>query len=183
MIYFFTLSVSEELGISGAVILIFSFIISAAISMRFKNRINHINARDYINTVFNIIVIASGSALIIWDVALQLTAFIHWLVLLIYISLIIILSSLHYIGKMRFPLLLISVFSAIMVFLMLVDILFNLPISSYYNSLPGIGVSYLLGFGQPGTASLFWVSLTFVLTMVCSALQSILSAILYIKSK
>ncbi|MGC8558588.1 MAG: hypothetical protein ACP5NC_06320 [Nitrososphaeria archaeon] len=133
---------------------------------------------DYANITANIIVVASGGALVIWDAALQITAFVHWLVLLVYLALIIIFSAFRHIDKSRIVLLPMAAVSAIMVVLMLADIFLNLPVSSYYNSLPGFGVSYLLGFGQAGTASIFWVSLTFVLVLAFLIVQSILSLLI-----
>ncbi|MCL4343648.1 MAG: hypothetical protein JRN26_00170 [Nitrososphaerota archaeon] len=175
------MSLPEEMGIYGAIILVLSLLISAIISLRLRRPGKSLGVPDYANIFSNIVVVLSGGALIIWDVALQITAFVHWLVLLVYLSLIIILSALRHIDKMRFVLLPIAAISAIMVILMLADIFLNLPVSSYYNSLPGFGVSYLLGFGQPGTASIFWVSLTFVLVLAFSVAQSILSLLIYIK--
>ncbi|MEM0097886.1 MAG: hypothetical protein QXH39_04110 [Conexivisphaerales archaeon] len=177
------MTLSEEMSIYGAIVLVLSLLISIVISLSLRRTGHGLGTLDYANIVSNIIVVTSGGALIIWDVALQITAFIHWLVLLVYLALIIIFSVFRHIDKLRIVLLPIVVISAIMVVLMLADIFLNLPISSYYNSLPGFGVSYLLGFGQPGTASTFWVSLTFVLALAFSTVQSILSLFIYIKNK
>lgn len=174
---------SEEIGVYGAVILTLLLIISAIASLRLRKPGVRLGVTDYANIAVNIIVVASGGALVIWDVALQVTAFIHWLVLLVYLVLIIAFSALRHIDKSRVVLLPMAAVSAIMVVLMLTDIFLNLPVSSYYNSLPGFGVSYLLGFGQAGTASVFWVSLAFVLVLAFSVVQSVLSVLVYIKGR
>ena len=169
---------NADLGLYGALVLIIVMIISSLASLH-KGKRATLSSLDYANVALNAVAVVSGGALIVGDLALQITAPLHWLVLLAYLVLLIIFSALRHIGGSRIVLFPMAVVSALMVILMLADIFLNLPLSSYYNSLPNFGTSYLLGFGRAGTASIFWVSLAFVLLLASSALQSLLSVIIY----
>ena len=169
-----------NVGTYGALVLILTFIVAVVISLLNKKK-EPLSSLDYFNAAFSVVNVFSGGALITGDVALQVAAPLHWLILLIYLELLIIFSALRHVGRFRVVTLATAIVSALMVVLMLADIFFNLPLSSYYNSLPNFGTSYLLGFGRPGTASIFWVSLAFVLLLAFSAAQSLLSFFIYLR--
>jgi len=178
--------ISGPLGPAAAIIIIAVLIISV-LGLLYRNSKSATQIRRSALNIINItsmgMATISGAGLLVDVPALQTAGFLHWLVLLIYISILIFLGCMYYIRAITKSLPLIASFSFIMVILMLIDIFGNLPVSGYYNALPNFGLKYLLGFGAAGTASSLWVSLAFVLLLATSTLQAVISLVIWRKAR
>ncbi|MDG7051528.1 MAG: hypothetical protein JRN19_03660 [Nitrososphaerota archaeon] len=178
--------ISGPLGSTAAIIIIAVLVISIlALFYGKEKRATRIkrSVLDTINIISIGIATISGAGLLVDVPALQTAGFLHWAVLLIYISILIFLTCTYFIRRVTRSLPLISLFSSLMAVLMLIDIFGNLPVSDYYNALPNFGLKYLLGFGAAGTASSFWVSLAFVLLLAASVLQAAMSLVIWRRVK
>ncbi|MGC8681899.1 MAG: hypothetical protein ACP5RE_02245 [Candidatus Acidifodinimicrobium sp.] len=119
--------------------------------------------------------VAFGIYLLSTDITLLIYGYFHWIVLLVYTTLMMIFILASYIGKYHeVSTLLFGVLSAALFVLMLVDVYLNLPFSYFYNAYNGIGFSYLLGFGRNAVSSI-GVSAAFVALLILSLSTLILS--------
>ena len=119
--------------------------------------------------------VAFGIYLLSTDITLLIYGYFHWIILLVYTTLMAIFILASYIGRYhKISSLLFGALSAVLFVLMLVDAYLNLPFSYFYNAYSGIGFSYLLGFGRNAVSSI-GVSTAFVALLILSLSTFILS--------
>ncbi len=127
-----------------------------------------------------IIELVAAFYLLFFDKLLYSSGILHWVGLLLYIAITIVLA-LGVFGFLRgniktYSKLLGSI-NILAVVLFILDAALGLPFTKFdpgINISSGIGWSYLFGFGAPGTSSLFSTSFAFTIMLVFSAITAIL---------
>ena len=127
-----------------------------------------------------IIELVAAFYLLFFDKLLYSSGILHWIGLLLYIAITIVLV-LGVFGFLRgstktYSKLLGSI-NMLAVILFILDAALGLPFTKFdpgINISSGIGWSYLFGFGAPGTPSLFSTSFAFTVMLVFSAITAIL---------
>jgi hypothetical protein len=124
--------------------------------------------------------------LLFFDKLLYNSGILHWIGLLLYITITIVLA-LGVFGFLRGNTKtyskMLGLINILAVILFILDAALGLPFTKFdpgINISSGIGWSYLFGFGAPGTSSLFSTSFAFTAMLVFSAITAIL---LFLRSK
>jgi hypothetical protein len=138
------------------------------------------NKADKILFAALLIELVAAFYLLFFDKLLYSSGILHWIGLLLYIAITIVLA----LGVFGFLAGSINTYSKLLgsinilaVILFILDAALGLPFTKFdpgINISSGIGWSYLFGFGAPGTSSLFSTSFAFTAMLVFSAIAAIL---------
>ena len=155
-------------------VLVFTLIISVLIGIaivkyldrkRTAVRLNKHLVKSII-TLFMFIEIISALYLLITDHNLITYAQLHWLALLAFTAVNVILLEMYLLSVKRDAYDLIAIWSILGVVAMLLDAFLALPLSQFAGKVgSSVGITYLFGFGATGTGSTFGMSLAFVVLL------------------
>ena len=126
-------------------------------------------------TLMLAIQISAGLYLTFFDSILKTFGYIHWLGLIGYLVLDLILLSLLLLTRKNVMTRYIGFFSALGTVAMVADALLGLPVSEYKTTSIN-AIAYLFGFGASGTGSSFGVSLAFTILLISSGLTAVLAS-------
>ena len=140
----------------------------------------HNSTLYYLLMEFFAVGILSSLYLLAFDSVLRAMALLHWVILLLFIILALVLYALARIRKIGKAYLGLSIISTLMVLAMLGDAALGLPLSkAHVPGVPNLGWNYLFGFGAPGTGSAFNVSFAFTLMFSSLIVLAALSYVAY----
>ncbi len=151
-----------------------------------KNKLIHFN-KELVATIITVsmfLEIIAALYLLVFDGNLIYYAWLHWLGLLVFTAVNIMLLELYLLSYTRVVYYSLSIWSLVGIAAMVFDVILNLPLSEFAGNIGGLGgANYLFGFGAAGTGSTFGVSFAFVLLLLFSVVTFAASILKMLKKQ